>query len=51
MGRNRTNAALMTAVVLLAGACSDGGDDLRADEPEVGEEDAEVVEGEGGPVD
>lgn len=47
---NRTASALLAAALLL-GACSDDGDDLRADEPEAGEDDAEVVPGEGGPVD
>lgn len=45
-------AVLAFAAVLgVIGACSDEGDDLAPSEPEVGEEDAEIVPGEGGPVD
>ncbi|MBW3573744.1 MAG: hypothetical protein KY450_02610 [Actinobacteria bacterium] len=44
-------AVLALTGLALTGACSDEGDDLRPSEPEVGEEDTEVVPGEGGPVD
>jgi hypothetical protein len=39
-------------VVAVMGGCADeGGADLSPVEPEVGEEDTEIVPGEGGPVD
>jgi hypothetical protein len=50
MQRHRAAPALL-AVTLLVGGCSDGGDDLRDEETDVGEDGTEVVPGEGGPVD
>ena len=44
-------AVLAFTGLALTGACSDEGDDLRPSEPEAGEEDTEIVPGEGGPVD
>ena len=44
-------AALAFAVVAMTGGCGDEGDDLAPSEPEVGEEDVEIVPGEDGPVD
>lgn len=41
---------MVLVVLALTGACSDGGGDLSPSEPEVGENDSEVVPGEGGPV-
>ncbi len=41
----------LAAVLGVIEACSEEGDDLAPSEPEVGEEDAEIVPGEGGPVD
>ena len=51
--RTRTRlglVALSVAGLAMVGGCSDG-DDLSPVEPEAGEEDAEVVPGEEGPVD
>ena len=49
--RRRLVAFSMAGVAAILG-CSDGGDqDLVPSEPEVGEDDREVVPGEGGPVD
>ena len=47
----RSLAVFALAVLAVAGACSDEGDDLSPSEPEVGENDTEVVPGEEGPVD
>ncbi len=45
-------AALSMAGLAMAVGCSDhGGEDLVPSEPETGEEDREIVPGEGGPVD
>ena len=49
-GRRRL-AALAIAVVAVTSGCGDEGDDLAPREPEVGEEDVEIVPGEDGPVD
>lgn len=53
--RTRPRAGRLLAlalVVAVTGGCADeGGDDLSPAEPEAGEEDTEVVPGEGGPVD
>ena len=46
----RRPLAILTVLVALAG-CSDDDGDLVPNEPEVGEEDREIVPGEGGPVD
>ena len=43
--------ALSVAGLVMVGGCSDDNDDLSPVEPEVGEEDTEVVPGEEGPVD
>lgn len=43
--------ALSVAGLVMVGGCSDDSDDLSPVEPEVGEEDTEVVPGEEGPVD
>jgi hypothetical protein len=49
--RHRCLAAVCIVAGLTAGACSDDdGGDLSPPEPEAGEEDTEVVPGEGGPV-
>ena len=50
-GRRRLTVLALAAVLGVVGACSEEGDDLAPSEPEVGEEDAEIVPGEGGPVD
>lgn len=42
---------LLLASLTLTVGCADGSDDLLPAEPEVGEEDTEIVPGEGGPVD
>lgn len=42
---------ISVASLTLAVGCTDGGDDLSPLEPEVGEDDTEIVPGEGGPVD
>lgn len=47
----RRFAVLLIAAALIAGGCSDEGDDLVPTESERGEDDAEIVPGEGGPVD
>lgn len=44
-------AVLAVAVGAVTGGCGDEGEDLAPVEPEVGEEDVEIVPGEGGPVD
>lgn len=49
-GRRRL-VALALAGLAVVGGCGDDSDDLVPNEPEVGEEDREVVPGEGGPVD
>lgn len=50
-GRRSLAVLAFAAVLGVIGACSEEGDDLAPSEPEVGEEDAEIVPGEGGPVD
>ena len=49
--RRRGLVALSMAGLVVVGGCSDDSDDLSPVEPEVGEEDTEVVPGEEGPVD
>ena len=49
--RCRRAVSLLMATALLLGACTGGADDMGGGEPETGEDDREVVPGEGGPVD
>lgn len=52
LGRSRLRlVALSVAGLVMVGGCSDDSDDLSPVEPEAGEEDSEIVPGEGGPVD
>lgn len=47
----RRVVVLVLASLTLTVGCADGSDDLSPTEPEVGEEDTEIVPGEEGPVD
>lgn len=49
--RRRRLVALALAFAVLGACGGEGSDDLSPGEPEAGEEDTEVVPGEGGPVD
>ena len=49
--RRRGLASLAIAVIAMTGGCGNEREDLAPGEAEVGEEDVEIVPGEGGPVD